>query len=398
MTSWSHLRRSAALVLLVACKPIFYDIAEDGDPIPATEFTEPSPTEPDLTTTLPPDPDTSSTPPDPDTCFDSGLNNGESDFDCGGPCPPCGPGEMCFDPDDCTAGACEFGKCPEPPCTSDEQCKLIVEGVPCMTGMCVSDGVCIPVPAFDGEPCEDFDACVSDSVCVMGQCLGNEVPCEKLSGPCRSGFCNPQTGNCAAEFWPPGSECDDGLACTAFDACDDLGECVGKSPPPLFFEDFAMQQGWSTDMLWEIGPAIGSMCGGPGEDPFEDHSDTDDNSLAGVVIGGCVPPEMFPPQCLTSPPIQVAPGPLVLRFWSWFGAFDPTVEATVEVFDGMGWIPLLSVQDLAVDQEWLELVVDLPVTEPIVMVRFCQSMTDFGMPTGGWSVDDISIGPPSCAP
>lgn len=390
------LRTAALLAALAACKPVFFEVDDGpvepdttGDPHPDPDSdSDPNPTD-DPT---PPDP---SNPPPPD-CDNGGLDGDETDFDCGGSCPPCLPGQTCDSPADCVTGLCEFGKCLDLQCTSDEQCAIDTKEVPCALGQCDPSGVCTVVPAFEGEPCEDFDPCTDFATCAMGQCLGTPRACEELSGPCRQGFCNPQTGNCAAEFTPDGVLCEDGDMCTQGESCFQ-GQCIAGQPAPLLFdENFGMQQDWTLDMPWEIGPAKPSMCAQAGfDDPGFDF--TGEGFLAGTLIGQCIPPD-FPPACLTSPLIQAppGPGPLVLRFASWL---DVQTMPSVEMFDGVGgWIPL-PVDLAAPEMGWLVHFVELPpIMLDLVQVRFCLAPEPLMGMFGGWSIDDVHIGPPECAP
>lgn len=45
------------------------------------------------------------------SCGDSVLNQGESDVDCGGPCPACAIDAACTSSDDCASGSCADSKC-----------------------------------------------------------------------------------------------------------------------------------------------------------------------------------------------------------------------------------------------------------------------------------------------
>ena len=397
MTSRRRQRTAAALVLLVACRPLIYTLDEDGHGGHTTGETTDDPTGPHSTDPNP----TDSGPPNPsgpDSCFNGGLDDGESDVDCGGPCPPCHDGAKCMSPADCLSDACVFGVCAARECTGDDDCKT---EDPCQMPVCdPGSGTCFEVPRLDGEPCDDADPCTDGNVCVTGKCLGIPRTCDELAGPCRKPFCNSITGNCAVEFEQPGSPCEDGLKCSEFDTCDELGECIGQTPQPLFSDSFLMQLGWTTDPMWQIGPAVASMCGPPGsDDPFTDH--TGDEFLAGLLIGECTPPDGFPKNCLTSPPIEMGFGnELELRFWSVLNNAGAPMIATVEWFDGQVWNLLHSFEEPVFDKEWTERALVIPFfMQPPLQVRFCQSQMGPAMlSVGGWSVDDVTVGPPQCAP
>lgn len=392
-------RAAAALLVLAACHPLVYTPGGDG----MSHGTEPGDDAGDTNSTTdfqPTGPSPGPGPGDPfpdKSCFDGLRTDGETDVDCGGPCPACGAGLKCEQPDDCQSGACSFGVCVGL-CSSDDDCHDLDEA-PCIRGACQQDGTCTPTPANDGAPCDDGDPCTLASACAMGLCLGEPQTCDALAGPCRKPFCNPQTGNCAVEFADPGSACDDGLDCSLFDACDGAGECAGKPTQPTFFEDFAMPQAWQLDPLWQISPAIPTMCSLPGsEDPPLDHGG--DGSLAGLLVGACTPFEPFPPNCLTSPFLELMPGPQPseLRYWSQLSTPGAPIKTTIDLFDGQVWTQLTDFDGPIVEKQWTEHVFMLPM-QPIFQVRFCQMQMDANMTTaGGWSLDDISIGPPVCAP
>ena len=396
MTPRGRQRRPAALVLLVACNPLVYTLDEAGQEMGVHDAstTDATTTDPHPTDPGPSEPQ----PTTPDTCFDGGFNNDETDVDCGGPCPPCATGQMCEQPFDCQSNACAFGRCADLACDDDDDC-LVYAKEPCMRGVCGPGGACVPAPAFDGELCDDGDLCTDKSTCTTGKCLGEPRTCEELKGECRIPFCNPNNGKCAVEFEDPGTPCDDGLECSDGDACTELGECAGKPDPPVFFDDFIMQQGWTLDPMWQIDVAVPAMCDvGGAEDPGFDVGG--DGFVAGLLIGGCTPPDGFPPSCLTSPFLGMMPGPepLELRYWSQLSNAGAPMEASVEIFDGQSWIPVTVTKELFVEKQWTAHTLALPM-QPIFQVRFCQSQMGVGMTSvGGWSLDNVEIGPPACGP
>jgi hypothetical protein len=389
--------RALPLSLALACAPILYEVDDGGSTAAATDDPTPTGTSPsDPVTPFPTDP--------PDAgCGDGAWNGDESDVDCGGACPPCGPGAMCRDAVDCLGGACVQGFCGAPQCVGDDDCAF--DGGPsgCLSGRC-EGGLCVGAPIREGEFCEDLDPCTTGEVCAQGSCVGKTVDCSVYDGPCRVGFCNPQSGNCAVEFAAEGEPCDDDCSVGAF--CS-VGECVGGQPlpgPPLLRE-FQMPGGWTFDSPWAFGPAAASMCAEAGaDDPALDHSPGQDESLAGVEIGDCVPAKVIDgPACLTSPPLQAAlfPEGLWLRYWSVLSVGEPPMSASVEVFDGMTWQPLEVHLGFSAEKEWTEHLLDLtPFMSEALQVRFCYATGEVvpSPPVGGWSVDDVTVGPPSCIP
>ena len=90
-----------------------------------------------------------SLPPGP-TCTDGIQNQGESDIDCGGPCPRCVTGQTCASGDDCasafcctggpTPGTCRLPTFPPTACTAHDQCCSRC----CVGGVCTFGLFCGP--------------------------------------------------------------------------------------------------------------------------------------------------------------------------------------------------------------------------------------------------------------
>ena len=142
----------------------------------------------------------------PPTCSDGARDGDETDIDCGGPCEPCSPGQMCDGPGDCVFGECLGGVCPKPACVTLKDCPPVDA---CLTPMCTPDGRCVATPA-DGEPCDDGDPCTLEELCTAGKCVPvSQVDCSALDGPCRTGTCNPNTGTCLVAWSHEGEPCKD---------------------------------------------------------------------------------------------------------------------------------------------------------------------------------------------
>lgn len=395
------MRRATLGLALVACQPVVYDLL-DGDsategttgPVPTTMSDGPGPIE---TSEQPPGPTSDS--PAPSACFDGLQDGDETDIDCGGACPPCLPGGKCERPEDCVTGECFAGECLLPPqCVFPEDCGVD----PCHKIDC-QQGQCIPVE-LEGFPCDDGDPCTDLDTCLAGACTGVTRDCSEFDEPCRLGFCNPLTGACALEFAFDGAPCEDGQPCTLGDSCVQ-GTCVGKQAPASLFTEFNEPQGWQFAPPWEIGPAAASECAANGfEDPPEDHSPGRENMLAGAVIGGCLPEEPLPEQCLTSPELDLTgAGVVILTYWSKLSAAPVPGHARVEVWDQKFWAPVFSSledpPEPSDEAEWTMHSIDLTqFVNNQLKVRFCHQHMP-GLPSvSGWSVDDVYIGPPECQP
>jgi hypothetical protein len=143
---------------------------------------------------------------------------GESDFDCGGGCPPCGLGQHCGDVADCAEGLCHEGTCLAEGCMNSVQdgletdvdcggggCKTCITGQGCGVEADCESGVCFDAkclaPACDdqvengketGQDCGgDCPGCAVDQPCVSGDdCISMECN-ESVCGPeCQDGLAN----------------------------------------------------------------------------------------------------------------------------------------------------------------------------------------------------------------
>ena len=132
---------------------------------------------------------------------------------------PCSDGNMCTLDDQCQNGACVPGAvldCSDENVCTDDAC---VEGIGCQH-------------SFNGNACDDKNACTGNDVCGNGNCAGASIVCDD-DDVCTDDSCNPQTG-CVHVHNAAG--CDDGNACTTADTCAQ-GACVGGQPPDCNDQD-----------------------------------------------------------------------------------------------------------------------------------------------------------------
>jgi cysteine-rich repeat protein len=102
----------------------------------------------------------------------------------------------------------------------------------CHTSACnPSTGLCEASPVADGTSCSDNDLCSRQDHCQAGACVGTDrLVCNDPGGQCYgAATCNPSTGLCMRHNIPNGIACNDGNACTSFEACHD-GVCGGSVP------------------------------------------------------------------------------------------------------------------------------------------------------------------------
>lgn len=149
-------------------------------------------------------------------------------------------GDLPIDGLECTDDVCLDGVPGNPPARV---------GLPCAAGECDGEGVCIgcstpsdcgATPVCSAATCTD-GACglvprEADTVCPGGVCdgAGTCVACNDASqcpapGVCQQVACLDHV--CVASPADVGTGCDDGLFCTAADACDGAGACHGVGDP-----------------------------------------------------------------------------------------------------------------------------------------------------------------------
>lgn len=340
------------------------------------------------------------------SCDDDALNQDETDVDCGGAlCDGCAPGGACEVDADCADGWCDAGVCGDPGCLVDADCDPLDQ--PCANFWCnLETKSCEGEPTNEGDLCDDGDACTSFEQCTLGVCAdGVAVDCSGLDNACGLGLCDPDDGGCKASPLPDmeGKPCDDGFVCTPDDACA-AGLCGVGGPGFLWFEDFTdPDPGIELGPQWAIGAAVASPAGKNGADPDDDHSPSDDKMLAGTLIGALFPNGAFAKTCLTTPPIDTNGQPsLWLTFWRHLHVDNlPFMTNTIEVWNGKEWKELESgyPNPGVGDVGWTLKSYDMTDhVNSALQVRICVAQTAAAKAVGGWSVDDITIGPFVCTP
>ncbi|MFV8754332.1 hypothetical protein ACNOYE_27620 [Nannocystaceae bacterium ST9] len=388
-----------------------------------------------------------------DSCSDGSINQDETDIDCGGStCGPCADGSMCLAPTDCTSTNCVDGLCAPLGCQADEDCNAL-DGA-CSDGTCdLQTNECVATPINEGNDCDSGDLCLVGGVCTAGSCAATPVDCTGLDDACNLGTCNPMDGSCVAEpanegldcggLCAPGAlcsagacmggepvdctalddecnlgtcdpmdgscvaapanegvACNDGEACTITDVCT-AGTCTDPDNPDgyLFAETFANNNAvWTLGTNWAIGSAVAG-CG----DPALDHTPTNDNGIAGVVLGGCAPTTVnanfF---CLTSPAVDTSALPTVfVNYWrDLWSDYTPYMKNKIEVWNGNAWVIVYETFGAPEvnDAAWGNFSYDVTAHKNAAMqVRWCYNVAAAGaFQRGQWNVDDVTIGQVSC--
>ena len=144
---------------------------------------------------------------------------------------PCDDGSPCDDLAMCDQGSCKGAGCE---CLLDSDCAPPAD--PCFAVKCLGFH-CVPAAlTTDAGSCDDGDACTVDDRCVAGTCGGVPKVCDDDGSPCQPSVCDSATGDCLPAGLAPGAPCDDGVACTIDDACDDQGGCAGQTVDCTLFE------------------------------------------------------------------------------------------------------------------------------------------------------------------
>jgi len=285
---------------------------------------------------------------------------------------PCDDGKFCNVNEACQAGVCSGGvprDCPPPG--------------GCFVPVCdESADVCGAMPGNDGDPCDDGSPCTGATTCLAGACVGG-VPAND------------------------GTACNDGNACTVGEFCNN-GACGGGSGPVVFFaDDFSDNaQGWILGTEWQIGPAQASGGGAFGADPASDHTNTGDNGVAGVVLGGNASTAPHGFSYLESPPFDAsgATGPVILGFRRWLNSdAHPGMHDTIDVWNGSAWINIWSSGFSWIEDSppnglgWTFVQHDLTNYKNAQMrIRFGFDVQLGALSVGSWNIDDVLVAAAAC--
>jgi hypothetical protein len=309
---------------------------------------------------------------------------------------PCDDGLFCTIDDTCNdAGTCVGG--PENDCgMMPEACQLVTCDEAAQS--------CTTTPEPVGAPCDPGDLCIQGATCnSVGQCEGTLNDCFFVPTPndCHIAVCNPMNGMCEPQ---PGNE---GLSCVnpnvGCPVCS-MGQCVdGLTNQTIYFEETFENNtaGWTFGTEWEIGNAQmstghTSSCGNG--DPAMDHTPTNDDGVAGVVIGGNASTGLHAFYYLTSPPINLSTvnGTVWLGFHRWLNSdYTPFMQNVVEVWNGTAWVSLWATGGSPgiTDSSWTAQAFDVTAHKHAAFqVRFGFNIGSSGVYTcSQWNVDDVIL-------
>jgi hypothetical protein len=212
-------------------------------------------------------------------------------------------------------------------------------------------------------------------------------------------------------------QCADGQPCAVAADCTSsictAGVCVSCASGALtyFADDFSdNSQGWVLGAEWQIGSATASPFSiiEFGTDPAIDHSPTNDNGVAGVVIGGNASTVLHDYRFIESAPFdaQSAPGPVILGFHRWLNSdYTPYMNNVIDIWNGLQWVriwnsgppPMISDSPPQGDG-WTFIQHDVTAHKNAEMrVRFGFNVTSAGVYTiGSWNIDDVLVADVAC--
>lgn len=306
----------------------------------------------------------------------------------------------------------------------------------CQPGLMCIDDRCVD-PGAQTEPSPDSSS-VSPSQSVDTQSSAEEgstqepqpeqacqtdVDCED-NNPCTVGHCVDSTCNQEPQSGLP---CDDQDPCTASDRCQ-AGTCVGQDtrvlnenfssfPLDWFGRRGTIEETFVPDSMpssWQIGAAVPSRCGGKfrpdcGEDPAQDFSPGEDNTLAGVVIGGCheqkgdwvwdcffspffatdffdTQPRFSYRRHLHAPGVRIdgrkdgVEHRIVLR------GPQESIETLIEGYEG-----------IINDRSWIEETEVFDRRPELSSIGFCYRRSSFTQSFAGWSIDEVRVAQTGCS-
>ncbi|MEZ4297032.1 MAG: MopE-related protein [Polyangiaceae bacterium] len=187
------------------------------------------------------------------------------------------------------------------------------------------------------------------------------------------------------------------------DSKDNDCDGVVDPQPALYFGDMFADNvpQWTLGPEWEIGPAKSGITLGVGfnADPLTDHSQSPDNRLAGVVLGGDTSTTPHEPWYLTSLAIDLsaAQGSVALSYFRWLNSdTQPAMVSDIQVWSGSAWLTLWSNADGAVkDNAWKQQSFDItPYKNAAFKVRFGVTVNEGitpPQPVSSWNIDDVRI-------
>jgi Notch-like protein len=246
-------------------------------------------------------------------------------------------------------------------------------GAVCMTGM---PGACATGIIHCGG---GMLKCVADALATVETCNGIDDNCDGV-----------------VDENNPGGDVECG--CGGIYQCQSGAlNCIG-GPVTYFADDFSDNAaGWTMDTEWQIGTASAGC-----DDPSTDTSNSTDNGVAGVVLGGCMSIALHSDYYyLTSPAFNSANATAVfLQFQRWLNSdYTPYANNRIEVYDGASWVMIWQSGSTGyADTSWQKVTYDISGYKNANMrIRFGHNIgSSFAFSEGGWNIDDVLVASAGC--
>ena len=337
---------------------------------------------------------------DSDPCTDNICNNDDSSCYFPFNATPCDDKNACTKNDKCIEGTCGG---------DDVVCS---DGNNCTYDECNPQSGCYYPNIAQGEACDDLNPCTQSDVCLLGDCGGEWIDGCCLADPDCDDWDDCTTDKCSDEnvcqniniCCYSDEECDDFDDVCTIDSCVD-GACVyeatgveGCCQGAIFQDDFSADLGWQYGNEWERGSASssgGQSYGNP--DPSSDHTDSGDNYVAGVVIGGNASTGTHDYYWLTSPSMSTqGAANLHLIFHRWLNSdYASYMVNAVEVYNGSQWVNVFVTGGSPGIQDDSWTYQDFDVTAHAssdFKVRFGFTIGSAGVfDVSSWNVDDVVV-------
>ena len=264
----------------------------------------------------------------------------------------------------------------------------------------------------EGVTDADFDGWISELDCDDHNAFVNPVAVDVFNGlddNC-NGIVDDGITDADSDGYPSTVDCDDTNASVnpaatevSSDGIDNNCNGIVDEDMLIFFEDDFSDNsaGWILGPTWQIGSATTSPSIIFNPDPAQDNTPTNDNGIAGVVIGGNAPTQLHSFYYLESPVIDTASatGPVILEYSRWLNSdYDPYMHNQVQVYNGHNWITVWQSDGPPgiFDNSWTQHTFDITAFKSTIMkVRFGYDVTDVSaFSISGWNLDDIKISTP----
>ncbi len=228
----------------------------------------------------------------------------------------------------------------------------------------------------------------------------DDVLVENRAWPTDGNLCTTDTCSSAAGVVYTTIVPNDGDSCTT-DTCDPQRSfSYANVGSYKLNENFSSGAGWTVGTEWAIGPAAastGNTYGNP--DPaFDTDHTTNDNRVAGVVLGGNASLTTHSAYYLTSPAFSGTPSTgqkAYLSFNRWLNSdYSPYMVNTIDVYNGSSWVNIWTTGGApgVQDTGWVFIQHDVTAyANANMQVRFGFTSSTNALTVSQWNLDDVRV-------